>query len=155
MQNVPQHPFNHMEIILRPATQSDDATIKSLVRSEQLNPFGLKWQQFVVAESAGEIVGCAQVKQHRGGVREFASLMVLPSWRKRGVAGQLINHFLRNSPPPLWLMCGSRLVPFYEQYGFQNCQDAAVMPGRFRRIYKISRFFARGDDYVAIMRHSA
>ena len=141
------------EVTLRPATRADRTTIKALVRSEALNPLGLKWQQFVVAEVDNEIVGCAQVRIHRGQIREFASLMVLRPWRNKGIARLLVNHFLQAHPAPLWLMCANRLVPFYEQFGFQNCLEPKRMPRRFRLIFRLSRLLGRQEIPLAIMTH--
>jgi hypothetical protein len=43
---------------LRPATEDDAAVIRKLVRIGQINPTGLKWQRFIVAESPeGQVIG--------------------------------------------------------------------------------------------------
>jgi N-acetylglutamate synthase-like GNAT family acetyltransferase len=137
--------------LLRPARAADSPAIRALVRSERLNPFGLHWRRFVVAEAAGAIVACAQVKHHRGG-REFASLVVAPDWRGRGLAAALINHFVARETGPLWLMCAARLMPFYEQFGFRPVISPATMPPFFRYLYFVSRLFGKPHQHLAIMK---
>jgi N-acetylglutamate synthase-like GNAT family acetyltransferase len=53
---------------LRPATEEDIKTIRQLVRIGQINPTGLKWQRFIVAETPeGQVIGCGQIKSHSDG----------------------------------------------------------------------------------------
>lgn len=126
------------------AVAADDKAIKALIRAVKINPMGIKWQRFLVArDESGRIVGCGQVKAHRDGSREVASIAVVPEWRQRGVAGALIARLLTDHPPPLWLTCISTLVPFYEQFGFRNVRDAAAMPRYFRRVYRLYNLFVR------------
>ncbi|RIK42990.1 MAG: hypothetical protein DCC55_06915 [Chloroflexi bacterium] len=51
-------------IQIRTATVEDAKAIKRLIRRVRINPFGLDWQRFLVAEDAGELVDCIQVKPH-------------------------------------------------------------------------------------------
>lgn len=139
--------------LLRPARATDAPAIRALVRRERLNPFGLSWQRFVVADAAGTVVGCAQVKPHRGGP-EFASLVVAPGWRGRGLAAALINHFVKQQTEPLWLMCAARLMPFYEQFGFRPAMSASTMPPFFRYLFLVSRLAGRPHQHLAIMKRS-
>ncbi|MCB0011724.1 MAG: GNAT family N-acetyltransferase [Anaerolineales bacterium] len=136
--------------LLRPAQATDEPAIRALVRSERLNPFGLRWQRFVVAEAAGTVVGCAQVKPHRGG-KEFASLVVAPGWRGCGLAAALIHHFVAQTRGPLWLMCAARLMPFYEPFGFRPAMSPSTMPLFFRSLFFVSRLFGKPHQHLAIM----
>ena len=123
---------------LRPATADDAEAIRWLVHVGQINPTGLDWQRFMVAVSpAGEVIGCGQVKPHRDGSRELASLVVHPDWRGGGVARALIEHLLAVHPGNLYLMCRSVLGPFYEKFGFRIVQPAE-MPKYFRRISRLA-----------------
>jgi N-acetylglutamate synthase-like GNAT family acetyltransferase len=124
---------------LRPATAEDDAAIRWLVRTGQVNPMGLDWRRFVVAVNAeGQVVGCGQVKLHGDGSRELASLAVHPDWRLRGVARAIIEHFIAAFPGELYLMCRAEICPIYEKFGFRNLQDQE-MPRYFRRILRLAR----------------
>ncbi|HEY2941485.1 MAG TPA: hypothetical protein VGN09_03535, partial [Vicinamibacteria bacterium] len=64
-------------VTIRPATQADQATIVRLVRRANLNRMNLRWPNFLVAESDGGVVGIGQVKTHRDGSRELASMVVV------------------------------------------------------------------------------
>ena len=140
---------------VRPARAEDEPAIKQLIRETRLNPLGLKWPNFIVAEDAqGQFIGCGQIKTHRNGVRELASLAVVKAWRGRDVATTLINELFNRATFPLYLMCASHLVPFYVQYGFVELTDAAAIPHpfrRFRRFIGMLNFLGRSSEYLAIM----
>lgn len=129
--------------------------IKGLIRETRLNPMGLKWPNFVVAEDEqGQFIGCGQIKTHKDGTRELASIAVVKAWRGRDVASTIIHQLLNKSSRPLYLMCGSRLVPFYQPFGFQEVSDAAAMPPTFRRYRRFVdwvSWFARSSEYLAVM----
>lgn len=140
---------------LRTAQASDQEGIRSLIRAVRINPMGIHWQRFVIAvDAADTLIGCGQVKQHGDGSRELASIAVVRSWRKQGVARAIIQHLLQAQPHPLWLTCISRLIPFYTQFGFHEVTDTAEMPLYFRWVCRLYRLFARGKQsqiYLAVM----
>jgi len=126
-------------MILRPALESDASNIHDLIHRVGINPLDLDWRHFVIAASAdSRFMGCAQLKQHRDGSFELASLAVQQEYRGQGVARAIIEHFLVHSPRPLFLMCQPALTPFYEKFGFQVIQLDA-MPPYFRRILRLVR----------------
>jgi len=51
-----------MPVTLRPATASDQKPIKDLIHLVGINPTGLNWERFIIAEEAGQFVGCVQLK---------------------------------------------------------------------------------------------
>lgn len=131
------------EYALRPAAETDMPTIRWLVKIGEINPTGLKWQRFVLAEArGGEVIGCGQVKPHRDGSQELASLVVLPEWRGRGVARAIIEHLIRAHPGDLYLMCRAKLGPLYEKFSFFSL-DLEEMPPYFRRILRLLGFLDR------------
>ena len=144
---------------LRPARQSDQGTIKRMVRRARLNPMGINWQRFTLAESeAGDIIGCVQLKPHGDGSSELASLIVARPWRGKGLGGRLINVIKAKSEGVLWLMCRRNLVRYYRQFGFEEVQEASRMSPYFRRIWRLARIFlvfSRDEDGLAIMRWQA
>lgn len=144
------------EYHLRPATPTDQPAIKAIIRASRINPIGLKWSQFVLAETADNtLIGCGQVKPHSDGSRELASIAVLPLWQQQGIATAIIHHLLAVHQPPLWLTCTSELIPFYQKYGFAEIKDPAPMPPYFRRIFRLSQWLVwllRTDKYLAVMR---
>lgn len=116
---------------------------------------GLKWQRFLVAlDENGQVIGCGQVKPHRDGSLELASIAVARSWRRQGIASALIKALIKQQAQPLWLTCMSHLVPFYEPFGFVETQDRKQMPAYFRRVLWIFPVFARfssAKGYLAVM----
>jgi N-acetylglutamate synthase-like GNAT family acetyltransferase len=138
---------------LRPAENADSATIKSLVRQAGINPLGLDWERFLVAvDRENQVIGCVQIKPHRDGSRELASLVTRPDWRNQGVARSLIEQLLEKHPGMLYLMCRSELGPFYEKFGFRVLAEDA-MPRYFRRIKRLTRLAEGlvGNELLLVM----
>lgn len=141
---------------IRPAQAGDQAAIRHAVMRNNLNPLGLAWQNFSVAvDPQGTFIGCGQIKRHPD-VEELASLVVDDAWQGRGVSNLLLEDLLQRANRPLWLMCESPLVPYYQKYDFQEVKNPAELPLSFRGIHWMTRFplgflfFARGT-YVAFM----
>jgi len=105
------------DVHIRPATEADSATIHRMVRAEHLDPTAIKWQNFLVAEKDGQIVGIGQIRQHAD-CQELGSLVVLLDYRRRGVAAALIEALTARAGRPLYLFCRDRMAPYYEQFGF-------------------------------------
>lgn len=124
--------------ILRRAGPGDQSAIRLLVRIGRINPTGLDWERFVVAVTEeGEVIGCGQIKPHRDGSYELASLVTHPKWRGKGVARALIEHLSASHEGDLYLMCRAELGPFYEKFGFRALQ-LEEMPRYFRRISRLA-----------------
>ena len=143
-------------VTLRPATEDDAQEIRWLVRIGEINPTGLKWKRFVVAESdQGQVIGCGQVKPHGDGSDELASIVVHPDWRGRGVARAIIEHFLGLYNGDLYLMCRENLGPLYEKFGFQSVPKEE-MPRYFQRIMRmlglLDRVMSNGERVLIMKR---
>ncbi|MBX3059702.1 MAG: GNAT family N-acetyltransferase [Anaerolineae bacterium] len=140
---------------LRAATQDDQAAIKALIREVGINPMALDWRRFVVAEDeSGQFIGCGQVKPHRDGSRELASIAVKKGWRRQGVARAIIERLQAEHGRPLWLTCVNRLVAFYEPFGFVEVSDYNQMSGYYRRAKRLMTLFlrlSRQPYYLAVM----
>jgi N-acetylglutamate synthase-like GNAT family acetyltransferase len=97
----------------------------------------LNWKHFIIAETPEQkFIGCAQLKPHKDGSLELASIAVEEAYRRQGVARALIEHQLAHSPRPLYLMCRPELGLFYERFGFKAI-DEEGMPTYFRRIHRL------------------
>ena len=98
----------------------------------------LDWRRFLIASSpGGELAACVQVKPHRDGTFELASLAVHPAWRGRGLARRLVERLLAESPRPLYLTCRSGLESFYQKFGFRTLASEELTP-YFRRLQKLA-----------------
>jgi N-acetylglutamate synthase-like GNAT family acetyltransferase len=149
------NPTTTLVVQLRAASAADQPTIKEMVRGARLNPIGLDWERFTLAVTGeNKIIGCAQLKTHRGGVLELASLVVVKGWRRKGVARRLIDHLKETAGPPLWLMCSSRLTTFYEPFGFRQVRLGQAMPAYYRRLLRMAYLFNRlapSQETLAVM----
>jgi N-acetylglutamate synthase-like GNAT family acetyltransferase len=122
------------EFSLRSATSEDFPAIKRLIHRVQINPTGLDWHRFVIAvDGSGRMLGCGQLKPHRGGIIELASIAVEPTDRLKGVASAVIEKLISQGARPLYLTCLSSMGSFYEKWGFRPLKTKE-MPGYFRRL---------------------
>jgi N-acetylglutamate synthase-like GNAT family acetyltransferase len=139
-----QPPGGSLRVALRPARQDEQSLIKAFIRGEHLNPLSLNWRHFWLAEAGdGEVVGCGQVKTHRDGSRELASLVVGSAWRGRGIGAALIGRLKAEAGQPLWLTCRSGLTSYYAKFGFQDATRAEDLPPYFRRIRRVAEVMMR------------
>jgi len=140
---------------IQTATENHQAAIKELIGDVGINPMGLKWQRFLVAlDNTGHIIGCGQVKLHRDGSRELASIAVEKAWRNQGVARAIIKELVKQHQRPLWLTCMSRLMPFYAQFGFVDATGGADLPSYYRWSLRLFPIYARlrsVKGYLAVM----
>ena len=125
------------DVLLRPAAARDFPAISRLIKQVHINQTGLDWHRFVIAvDGKGMLVGCGQLKPHRGGIVELASIAVVPSFRQRGIARLIIEHLLVSAPRPLYLTCRSRLGSFYMKWGFRALVFGE-MPPYYRRLARV------------------
>jgi N-acetylglutamate synthase-like GNAT family acetyltransferase len=140
---------------IRPARETESAQIRDLIHLVGINPLGLDWKRFVVAvNEQDEILGCGQLKPHGRDVYELASLAVYPGQQGKGVARLIIEHLLKDSPRPLYLMCESGLGPLYERFGFRPI-PYEEMPRYFQRISKLAGLvttLAQREERLLIMK---
>lgn len=88
------------------------------------------------------MLACAQVKPHRDGTRELASLAVQPDQRGKGLARRIILHLQAQHSPPLLLTCRAELQPLYRKFGFRTLAPDEMSP-YFRRIWRVVFVFSR------------
>ena len=128
------------DFVLRPALETDFPVIRQLINSVRINPTGLDWRRFIVAETPeGQFAGCGQLKPHGDGSVELASLAVVQSMRGQGLASVIIHRLASEAPRPLYLTCRSPLGAFYEKFGFRIV-EREQMPRYFKRLSYIAGF---------------
>lgn len=123
-----------MSYHIRPAAAADQPAITQIVRAAQINPTGLRWPRFLVAEAAGAVIGTVQLKPHRDGTVELASLAVLPEHQGAGVGAALVRAAQSRGPRPLYLTCASRLEGYYRRHGFRRVEPRRL-PRDLGRLY--------------------
>lgn len=127
-----------MTIHIRPARETDAETVARLVRGERLNPTGLDWRNFSVAEDedvGGGIVGAVQIRPHGP---ELGSLVVRADRRGRGVASRLIAAALERAESAVFVICPTALAGLYQRRGFRPTPPLAT-PRSVRLHYLIGQ----------------
>ena len=110
-----------MAIVVREAAVADGGAIRALVRSApQMNPTGLDWPNFVVAELDGGLVGVAQLRPTGAGAVELGSLVVRPDQRGQGLAGRLIAAALARATGRVLIVTSVASAGFYTPWGFRR-----------------------------------
>ncbi len=136
---------------IRPARQADQPTIRRIIRQAGINPFGIDWPRFVVAEENGQIVGVGQIKPHGDGSRELASLAVIPERQGAGIGTAVVRALLAGENGPLYLMCARRMEAYYQHFGFRRIPPAE-MPPYFRRMHRIANLGTWRQPRLIVMR---
>jgi amino-acid N-acetyltransferase len=140
---------------LRAATAADATMIRQIITLVHINPTALDWRRFILAvDQSGKIIGCGQVKPHAGGLQELASLAVLPEWRGKGVARNIIEYLIQQYPGTLYLTCRASLGPLYQKFGFHSVQYEE-MPVYYRRLSRLANLFNRLfhlSEHLLVMR---
>lgn len=111
-----------------------------MIRAADINPLGLNWERFLVAEDRGQIVGIGQIKPHGDGSMELASIAVIPERQNQGIASQLIKTLIATESGTLHLMCRQALEGFYTRFGFRRI-NRDEMPRYFRRMVRLAAVF--------------
>jgi N-acetylglutamate synthase-like GNAT family acetyltransferase len=145
-----------MPLTIRVATEEDQPRIRSLINEAHLNPMSLDWPNFVVAEQDGAIVGAGQVKAHKDGSRELASIAVVPQRQGQGIGRALIEMLLaREADIVVHLTCRRELQGYYERFGFRRLEPAEYPPF-FRRVVPLVNVVMRVfGTRILVMRREA
>lgn len=154
--SLPQYTF--YMIRLRRATRNDVRAIRDLIWRVKINPLSLNWQRFLVAvDDHDHLIGCGQIKPHRDGSRELASIAVQPEWQGQGIGHMIVAHLLAENALPLYLTCRSMMEPYYEEFGFQSVKPEE-MTAYFRRLFQLSqvlRLLSPEMDEMSVMKKTA
>lgn len=115
-----------------------------MIKQANLNPTSLLWSHFVIAQEAdGSIVGIGQVKPHRDGSRELASIAVVPGRQGTGIGTAVIRELIaRERGGVLHLTCRPETQGYYQRFGFRLLSRAEY-PTYFKRMMPMVNFVAR------------
>lgn len=151
------------KVTLRAATAADQTVITKLVREVGINPLQLAWPNFLIAErieAAPRVVGIGQLRPHGDGIVELASLAVVEDARGSGIGTLLVNALVDKADRPLFLMCESSKVGYYQRFDFVELIDPKTHPRSLRKWYRfatviqrIAALFGHKLPYLAIMAH--
>ncbi len=146
-----------MAITLRNARADDQYAIRLIVRAAWLNPIGIDWQRFMVVDDGWQLIGVGQVKPHRDGSRELASIAVVPEYQGHGVASAIIGALLKQEQGTIYLTCRYGMTPFYTRFGFRRIDRADMTPyfRRTERLVNALLWLARRPERLAVMRRDA
>jgi N-acetylglutamate synthase-like GNAT family acetyltransferase len=124
--------------VIRRAREADQSDITTMVRAARVNPRGLSWPRFVVAEDEGRIVGVAQIRHHPDGAHELASLVVDLQRRGEGIASRMIEMLLFDDRGRTYMLVDRPFAKHYEQWGFHPV-SRKELPRSLSREYRIGR----------------
>lgn len=113
--------------VIRAAVAGDADAIASIIAEAQLNPRDLDWRRFLVADDAGSLVACAQVRVHEGGSRELASVAVVPERQGEGLGRTISEAAIAGEPVrPLYLYTGSSAAAWWRRFAFREIEDEEI-----------------------------
>ena len=132
--------------------------IEALIRKVDINPYNLDWRRFIVAwDREKNLVGCGQIKLHRDGTPELASIAVEPAYRGQGIARVIIQRLLKDYPyKKLYVFCPQSLEAMYSKFGFEPCPKKDVPPYlrtagfSFRLLHF---FFPKSEKMIVMVRN--
>ncbi len=117
---------------IRPPTAAEFEVARRMVKAARLDPTTpLVFEHTLIAEMDGMVVGAGQIKHHPG-CQELGSLVVLPDFRRQGIAAQLIDGLETRAERPLYLTCLKPMEAYYARFGYRRI-DARAMPTYYRR----------------------
>lgn len=124
----------NLHICIRPAQAEDQEAIVRMVRAERLNPTGLHWERFTVAEDAQGLAGVVQVRRHADGSREIGSFAVRQDVRGQGIGAALVDKALARETGTVHLITRPALAAYVSRWGFERIApsqaSAALRRGR-------------------------
>jgi amino-acid N-acetyltransferase len=108
-------------VSIRPPVEADYAAVRQMVIDAHLDPTTrLHWEHVLVAEVDGKVVGVGQIK-HLRGCQELGTLVVLPEYRRQGIAAQLIAGLEATAERPLYLVCPQKTMEaYYARFGYKR-----------------------------------
>lgn len=143
-----------MNIQVRPAKTSDVTAIREMseplvssrvLLGKELVEMYESVPEFVVAEQAGEVIGCGALHVIWEDLAEVRTLVVAESHRGNGVGAKMLEKLLENalSLGVERVFCLTFEVDFFSKFGFQVMTDAALDPEVYAELVRST------DDGIA------
>lgn len=143
-----------MNIQVRPAKTSDVTAIREMseplvssrvLLGKELVEMYESVPEFVVAEQAGEVIGCGALHVIWEDLAEVRTLVVAQSHRGNGVGAKMLERLLENalSLGVQRVFCLTFEVDFFSKFGFQVMTDAALDPEVYAELVRST------DDGIA------
>lgn len=129
---------------IRPATADDAETITRIVRSNPLDPNAIDWHYFLVLEVVEDgkpVIACIGMVRPEDDFHEVDSVATLPQYRRRGYAEALVRALMERSPRPLYLLSETKLIPYYEKFGFRVVEGDEAPPGMTEQRDWVNHYF--------------
>jgi amino-acid N-acetyltransferase len=130
--SVATHPY----YVIRRALAREQEAIRTLVRSERLNPHHLYFENFAVAVRRGELIGASQIRRHKDGSRELGSVVVAKPWRGRGISVEIIGALLKSEMGTVYVITRKKHADHYARWGFATVPPRTA-PRAIRFNYRV------------------
>jgi N-acetylglutamate synthase-like GNAT family acetyltransferase len=109
-------------VLLRRAKLADMQTIESYVEKFRLDNENLKFEQFIVAERKGSIIGFGRIKPYRH-CFELGCIAVLEAYRKRSIGSAIVKRLIEDFPSDdIWIT--TDIPEYFQRFGFKSTTDA-------------------------------
>ncbi len=116
-----------MDPTIRSATRADAPSIPALMRGERVNPTGIDWRRFVLAERDEQVIGCVQLRPAGPDAVEVGSLVVRRDLRRQGLGGRLVQSAAaRAGARRVLAVVPAARIPWWEGHGIRRISLAAA-----------------------------
>ena len=96
--------------------------IESCIEEFRLDNEDVNYDQFIVAEEDGNVVGFGRVKPYRY-CFELGCLAVIANYRNRGIGSSIVNRLMHDFPgDDIWIT--TDIPRYFERFGFQPTTEA-------------------------------
>jgi N-acetylglutamate synthase-like GNAT family acetyltransferase len=110
------------DVLLRKANIADMQIIESYVEKFRLDNENLKFEQFIVAERNGSIIGFGRIKPYQD-CFQLGCVAVLEAYRKRSIGSAIVKKLIKDFPSDdIWIT--TDIPEYFQRFGFRSTTDA-------------------------------
>jgi len=110
------------DVSLRKANIADMQMIESYVEKFRLDNENLNFEQFIVAEKNGSVIGFGRTKPYRN-CFELGCIAVLETYRKRSIGSAIVKRLIKDFPSDdIWIT--TDIPEYFRRFRFQSTTDA-------------------------------